>query len=325
MSQQLARAFWVDRPGEGDIRSETLRPPGAGEVRVRTLYSGISRGTECLVFRGGVPPSEYRSMRAPFQCGDFPGPVKYGYSSVGVVEAGPEALGGRTVFCLHPHQDRFVVPADRVHPVPAGIPPGRAVLAANMESAVNALWDAPPRLGDRIAVVGGGTLGCLVAYLASRVPGARVELVDTNPARAAVAERLGVAFARPARAAADADLVVHTSAQAAGLDTALSLAGLEATVLELSWYGTTPVSVSLGADFHSRRLKLESSQVGQVAAARRARRSRAARLELALSLLDDPALDALVSGEDPFQELPRVMARLAGGELDALCHRIVYP
>src|SRR3712207_5947238 len=165
-----ARAFWITYLGAGEIRPAALPEPGDGEVLVRTLHSGVSRGTETLVFRGGVPASQHAAMRAPHQEGDFPGPVKYGYLNVGVVERGPAGLTGRTVFCLYPHQTRYVVPAAAVVPVPAAVPAGRAVLAGVMETAVNALWDAAPLVGDRIAVVGGGLVGCCVAALAARVP-----------------------------------------------------------------------------------------------------------------------------------------------------------
>lgn len=322
-----SRACWVVAPGRAEIRPELLPPLPAGQVRVRNLHGAVSRGTEGLVFRGEVPPGEAARMRAPFQAGDFPGPVKYGYVSVGVVEAGPEALRGRTVFCLHPHQTLYQVPAEAVLPLPDGVPAARAVLAANLETAVNALWDAPPRVGDRVAVVGGGTLGLLVAWLAARVPGCRVQVVDTEPSRAEVAAALGAGFARPEDAEPEADLVVHASGHAAGLATALRLAGFEATVLELSWYGTRPVAVPLGEAFHARRLLLRSSQVGQVAAAQRARWSHRRRLALALELLRDPAPERLLTHRAPFDALPQVLARLAGDGADpgTLCHRIDYP
>lgn len=323
------RACWTEAPGRAAIRHETLAAPRAGEVRVRTLHSGVSRGTEALVFRGEVPPSEYARMRAPFQAGDFPTPVKYGYASVGIVEAGvggdAGTLVGQTVFCLHPHQTHYVVPAAAVHPLPAELPPGRAVLAANMETAVNALWDASPRVGDRIAVVGGGVVGLLVAWLASRLPGCQVELVDTWAPRAQVAAQLGLAFASPDTAARDADLVVHASGQPAGLVTALDLAAFEATVLELSWYGQRAVSLPLGEAFHARRLTLRSSQVGHVATAQRSRWTHDRRMALALTLLCDPVLDALVTDTAPFDELPAVLARLGASAPDVLCQRIDYP
>lgn len=319
------RACWVEAPGRAGLRSSALAVPGPAEVRVRTLHSGISRGTELLVFRGEVPESEYERMRAPFQEGDFPAPLKYGYSSVGVVEQGPPALLGRTVFCLYPHQTHYVVPAEAVHPLPEGLPPARAVLAANMETAVNALWDAAPRIGDRIAVVGAGVVGLLAAWLAGGMPGCEVEVVDTNPGRRAVAERLGLSFASPQAARPDADLVIHASGKAEGLATALRLAAFEATVLEMSWYGRQAVALPLGEAFHSRRLTLRSSQVGHVAQSQRARWSHGRRLALALALLRDPALDALLTDAAPFDELPAVLARLAAGAPQTLCHRIDYP
>lgn len=318
------RACWTEAPGRAAIRSGQLAAPGADEVRVRALHSAVSRGTELLVLRGEVPASEFARMRAPFQEGDFPGPVKYGYASVGVVESGDSALQGRAVFCLYPHQTRYQVPAAAVHLLPEGLPPTRAVLAANMETAVNALWDAAPRVGDRIAVVGGGVVGLLVAWLASQLPGCAVELIDVRAERAAVAAQLGLAFATPEAAARDADLVVHASGQPQGLVTALELAAFEATVLELSWYGQRAVALPLGQAFHARRLSLRSSQVGHVATAQRARWSHARRMALALELLRSPVLDALITDSAPFDELPAVLVRLSTGAPDTLCHRIDY-
>ncbi|MER7485685.1 zinc-binding alcohol dehydrogenase [Streptomyces sp. NPDC126497] len=320
---RTARAFWLDSPGRGVIREVGLPAPGADGVLVRSLYSGVSRGTETLVFRGGVPESQHAVMRAPFQEGDFPAPVKYGYLNVGVVEEGPEALVGRTVFCLYPHQTRYVVPAHAVTPVPDGVPAGRAVLAGTVETAVNALWDAAPLVGDRIAVVGGGMVGCSVAALLARFPGVRVQLVDTDPTRARTAAALGVGFAPPEEALGECDLVVHASATEQGLGRALELLRAEGTVVELSWYGDRKVSLPLGEAFHSRRLTVRGSQVGTVSPAR-AHRGYADRLALALDLLADPALDALVTGESAFEDLPDVMPRLASGEIPALCHRVRY-
>jgi threonine dehydrogenase-like Zn-dependent dehydrogenase len=319
-----AQAFWVRAPGVGELRPVRLPRPATDEVLVRTLRSGISRGTEALVFRGGVPPSQYAAMRAPFQEGDFPGPVKYGYLSVGVVEDGPARLRGRTVFCLHPHQSAYVVPADAVVVVPEDVPPSRAVLAGTVETAVNALWDAAPLLGDRVSVVGAGMVGCCVARLLSGFPGAQVTLVDVDESRGAVAAALGVEFSLPEQAREGCDLVVHTSATSAGLQLSLDLLASEGTVVDLSWYGDTQVRLSLGGAFHSGRLGIRASQVGVVSAARRARRTPADRLRLALDLLRDPAFDALISGTSRFEELPEVMPRLADGSLPALCHTLTY-
>jgi threonine dehydrogenase-like Zn-dependent dehydrogenase len=319
-----ARAFWVVAPGRGELRSESLPEPGAADVVVETRASGISRGTEATVFRGQVPESQHRVMRAPHQAGKFTFPVKYGYSSVGVVAAGPDDWLGRRVFCLHPHQDRYVVPRRAVISVPATVSDERAVLAANMETVVNALWDAAPRLGDRVAVVGAGVIGALAAALASRIPGAEVQLVDINPDKAEMAAALGVSFAVPKVATPRADLVIHASATAEGLATALDLAGFEATVTELSWYGDREVAAPLGEAFHSRRLRLASSQVGAVATAQRARWDRRRRLALALDLLADPRFDVLLEPPQPFARLPEVMAALAAQPSKVMCQVINY-
>jgi threonine dehydrogenase-like Zn-dependent dehydrogenase len=319
-----ARAFWLVAPGRGEIREQRLPAPGADDVLIRASASAISRGTESLVFTGRVPPSEYQQMRCPFQEGDFPGPVKYGYASVGVVEAGPAALRGQRVFCLYPHQDLYVVPASAVVPVPGDVPDERATLAANMETAVNAMWDAGPRLGDRIAIIGAGVVGCFVASLAAKLPGTRVELIDIDPRRATVAAALGCRFAAPEAASGDCDIVFHSSASEAGLATALRLAGFEAKLIELSWYGNKPVAVPLGEAFHQRRLQLISSQVGAVAHARRARRTHRERLALALELLADPVYDQLITGHCTLDTLPRRMAELAAAPDGALAEIVHY-
>lgn len=322
-------AFWTLAPGRGELRPLTLRPPAQGEVLVRNLFGAVSRGTESLVFRGEIPESEYVRMRAPFQEGSFPGPVKYGYIGVGVVDDGrgpdAEALRGRTVFCLHPHQTRYVVPAAAAVPLPPGVPAARAVLAAGMETALNACWDGAPAVGDRIAVVGAGVVGTLVAWLCARIPGTTVELIDIDPARAATAAALGLRHRLPAQAGTECDLVFHASGQPAGLASALELAGLEARIVELSWYGRRQVALPLGAAFHARRLTLRSSQVGRLPPARMPRWDHRRRIELALSLLADPALDALISGDTAFADLPALMRRLAESPAGALCERIRYP
>jgi len=319
-----ATAYWTLAPGQAVLRAERLQAPGPGEALVRARHSAISRGTELLVFSGAVPPEIAHVMRAPFQEGELPGPVKYGYLSVGVVEQGPDDLVGRDVFCLFPHQDRYVVPVDALTPLPKGVPPRRATLAGTVETAVNALWDAAPRLGDRVAVVGAGMVGCAVAALLRTFPLQRLQLVDIDPGRAAVASALGVEFVDPATAADGCDLVVHASASSSGLRRSLELLGDEGQVIELSWYGTREVTVPLGSVFHPRRLTVRASQVGEVAAARRARRTRADRVSLALELLRDDRFDALITGSSPLAELPEAMRRMASGELKALCHVIDY-
>lgn len=320
----VSKAFWIAEPGRGEIRTEVLPTPSPDEVVIRTMYSGISRGTEALVFHGRVPVSEYGRMRAPFQAGEFPAPVKYGYASVGRVEQGPAELLGRLVFALYPHQTRFVVPAQSAHVLPETVPPSRAVLAANMETAVNGVWDASVRAGDRVVVIGAGTVGCLIAWLAARVPGCDVELVDTNPRRAEIARILGARFEHPDTVRDGADVVIHASGAPQGLELALRVAGFEATITELSWYGDQVVAVPLGRGFHARRLTVKSSQVGHVPPSQRARWDTRRRLRLAIGLLADPALDALITGESAFDELPQVMARVADHPGNTLCHRIRY-
>jgi threonine dehydrogenase-like Zn-dependent dehydrogenase len=319
-----AFAFWVREPGAGEILPVRLPEPDAGDVLVRTVRSGISRGTETLVFRGRVPENQYGAMRAPFQEGEFPGPVKYGYLNVGVVERGPSHLRGRTVFCLYPHQTAYVVPVKAVVLVPDDVPPERAVLAGTVETAVNALWDSPPLVGDRVTVVGAGMVGCCVTRLLTRFPGVDVTVVDTDPAKAEVVSALGAEFTSPAEAADGRDLVVHASATSDGLQLSLDLLAPEGTVLDLSWYGNAEVQLALGGAFHSRRLGIRASQVGTVSPARRGSRSPADRLALALDLLRDPGFDALITGVSPFEELPAAMSRLAAGNLSALCHTVSY-
>jgi NADPH:quinone reductase-like Zn-dependent oxidoreductase len=323
-TDEIAQALWYSRPGQAEIRQETLASPGADEVRVRALCGAISRGTEALVLAGRVPESEFERMRAPFMAGHFPFPVKYGYATVGRVEGGAEGLRGRTVFTLHPHQNLFNIPASAAVVLPENLPPQRAVLAANMETALNAVWDAAPGPADRIAVVGAGVVGSLVAYLCGRLPGAEVTLIDTNPARAELAQTLGVGFARPEAAKGDCDLVVHASGNAVGLGTALALAGEEATVLELSWYGDAPVTAPLGGAFHSRRLRLVSSQVGRIAPSHRPRWTHRRRLAAALALLADARLDALLAPPVVFQDLPRRLPDILDARSGVLCQPIAY-
>ena len=319
-----ARAFWIREPLSGELRELSLAVPADGEARVRAIVSGVSRGTETLVFAGAVPASQHQLMRCPYQDGEFPGPVKYGYCSVGEVEAGPADWIGRRVFCLYPHQDRYVVPVEALVPVPDDVPSERAVLAANLETAINGLWDAAPRIGDRVAVIGAGVVGALCAALLARMPGVRVELIDIDPRRATLAHALGCHFSQPDQASANADLVIHASGHSSGLATALRIAGFEATVLELSWYGEREVSVPLGEAFHSRRLTLRSSQVGAVASAQRARWTYRRRLSLALDLLADPIFEACLGGMSRFDDLPATMARLARSPDGELCHRVIY-
>jgi hypothetical protein len=319
------KALWYVGPGRAELREEAVTDPQAGEVRVRALFGAVSRGTERLVQAGLVPPSEYDRMRAPFMGGAFPFPVKYGYATVGSVDEGPPALRERVVFALHPHQNVFTLPATAVFPIPGNVPPERAVLAANMETALNAVWDGAPGPADRIAVVGGGLVGLLIAYLCARLPGTEVTVVDVATTRARLARAIGARFAEPGAMPADRDLVFHASGVPAGLATALRLAGEEASIVELSWYGSSEVAVPLGEAFHSRRLRLLSSQVGKVAPSHRSRWSHSRRLAAALALLGEPVLDALIAPALAFDELPARLPSVFDADSDAICPLIRYP
>ena len=310
----------------GELRSLEVPAPGPGQVRIRTMYTGVSRGTEALVFHGRIPPREQERMRGPHQDGSLALPVKYGYCLVGEVTEGDGV--GRRVFCLHPHQTWACVEASMATELPDSLPPARAVLTANMETALNATWDGGVSPGDRVVVVGGGVVGCLVAYLCGRIAGTEVQLVDVDPRRADVASALGVEFAGPGAGWEDADVVFHASATSAGLQTAIDAAGLEARVVEVSWYGDKEVSVQLGAQFHPGRLQIISSQVGRIPASRAARWTYGRRLRVALQLLCDERLEVLISGESPFETMPAVMSRILAPATErsepVLCHRICY-
>jgi threonine dehydrogenase-like Zn-dependent dehydrogenase len=317
-----ARALWYEETGRAGIRLAPLPQAGAGDVLVRALWSGISRGTERLVFNGHVPQSEYRRMRCPHQEGDFPFPVKYGYALVGRIIEGPHT--GQAVFLLHPHQSLAVVPAGNVHILPPGLPPRRAVLAANMETALNAVWDSGVSAGDRVLVVGGGIVGLMIAHLCAGMPGTTVTVTDIEPDRAAVSHALGAAFPAPSQAPAEQDVVFHASASAEGLRLALASAGAEARVVEVSWYGTQTVDIGLGGAFHARRLHLVSSQVGQVPAARRARWDTGRRMAVALRLLLDPRLDALITREIEFDTLPDRLPEVLSAQSPGLATVVRY-
>jgi NADPH:quinone reductase-like Zn-dependent oxidoreductase len=323
----IARALWTIAPGIAELRHETLPARAPDQVLARTLASGISRGTERLVLAGKVPENQWGAMRCPFQAGDFPFPVKYGYSAVAHVAEGPAELQGKRVFCLHPHQDFFLAPAAMCVPVLDVVPDSRAVLGANMETALNILWDAQPLPGERALVIGAGVVGLLVAYLLARIPAMAVTIIDPDASRRSVAEALGIQFAALEAAPSEQELIIHASANPAGLRQALQCAAFEARIIEASWFGAQEVALPLGEAFHSRRLRLISSQVGAVAPTMRARRSYGERMAQALGLLADPALEALVGPATPFQDLPQALHDLlnpAPGQPSPLCPLVTY-
>lgn len=322
-AEEQALALWLTEAGRCAVRPETLRPLRDGEVLVRSLFSGISRGTEALVFHGLVPEGEHERMRGPHMGGDFSFPLKYGYAAVGVIEKGPAARIGETVFCLHPHQQRFVVAQNEAHALPAGVPPARAVLAANMETALNIIWDADVLPGDRVAVFGAGVVGALAGWLAARIPGTRTVLIDRDAGRAPLAAALDVDFVTPDGLSGEFDVLINATASDAALAQAIDHAGLEARIVEASWYGARPASLPLGGAFHARRLSIVSSQVGHIPPARRARWDFSRRLAKALDLLRDDRLDALISGETAFMEIAAGYRGILADPA-TLCHRIHY-
>ena len=323
--QNAAAALWISAPGRVELRSQAIISPQSDQVLVRTLQSGISRGTESLVFEGKVPNSEYRRMRAPFQDGDFPFPVKYGYAAVGIVIEGSSDLVGQRILALHPHQSAFTLDVASVFLVPDNVSTARAVLAPQIETALNATWDGAPRAGERIAVVGAGTIGSLVAWLCASIAGCEVTLVDPNPHRKPIAEGLGARFCTPDTCdITDCDLVFHASGKPAGLNLSIDLAGFEARIIELSWYGRGTQEIHLGGAFHSRRLSVVASQVGHVATALRPRWSHRRRLECALRLASDPRLECLLTHTIAFEDLSSGYGQMLA-DPSAMFPRIIYP
>lgn len=324
-----ARALYYEAPFSASSRTVTVPiltedDRAKAKALIRNIYSGLSRGTERLIYEGRLPQSEWQRMRAPFQTGDFPFPVKYGYTSVGVVEDGPDALIGRTVFTLYPHQTAFTIMADAAIPLPQSLPARRAILAANMETALNALWDSGAQAGQKIAVIGAGLVGCLIAHLASRLPGAKVTLIDIDPQRRAISKALGIDFRLASSAEHGAELIFHTSASEAGLRMALELAAFEARIVEVSWFGDKQISLPLGGAFHSQRLQIVSSQVGSVATPMRECFSHRKRLETAISMLNDDRLDSLITEEVAFEDLPETLPRLLASDAPGIATAIRY-
>ena len=323
--KHMATALWHMAPGTIHAQIDTLLPVREGEVRVQTHYSAISRGTERLVSLGAVPESEWQTMRAPFQSGEFPFPVKYGYSTAGQVKEGPEGLIGKSVFCLFPHQDHFIVPVEAVVPIPEHIPLRRATMAGNMETALNAVWDSGLSAGDRVAVVGAGIVGLLTGFLCAQMPGAEVSILDVNPDRVALGCEMGLNICLPDAAPNNCDVVFHTSVNEAGLATAIGCAGVESTIVEMSWYGDKSVNVGLGGAVHSKRLRFISSQVGMVSTQHRARWTYRRRLEKAVSLLDNEALDLLVRKDVNFTDAPGLLPAILDASNTDLPPLIKYP
>ncbi|HSQ79372.1 MAG TPA: zinc-binding alcohol dehydrogenase [Candidatus Bathyarchaeia archaeon] len=318
-----ARAFWLTRKGRGALKAETLDYPGGDWCVVRAMFSAVSPGTERLVAMDRVPAALRQEMRCPYMGGRFPFPVKYGYSLVGEVVQGPAELRGRVVHVLHPHQDFCVVRAKDVRPLPAGVPPARATLASNLETAITAAWDAEVMIGERILVVGFGVVGSLVARVLALGPAFEVTVAETRPDRRRLAESLGFRVAE-GRGEGHFDLAFDTSGAAAGLRSAVESVGLEGRVVAVSWFGTAPVPLDLGGTFHSRRKRIIGSQVSRLPGGLGPRWDTARRTELVFRLLERPEFDLHVGPAVSFTELPKTYGSLVGRRPQGLSPLIIY-
>ena len=324
-----ARAIWFESPGIAAVREEELREPGAGEVRVQAICSGLSAGTERLVLSGTVPAEARAIMALPQMRGGFDLPISYGYALVGRIDAvGPGAPAhrlGERVLLLHPHHDRVIAPIEAIRPLPEGPPSERLVLLPSLETAINVIWDAGVALGDRVLVTGLGVVGLLIVHLAARAGADEIVAVDPDPDRRAMAlepselehaARLGATatLAEPDPAVvAECDVSIEASGSTRALAAIVEHAGLEASVIVASWYGSTIAALPLGGCFHPHRVTLRSSQVGRIDPRRSARWSYARRWALAGELACDADLDRLIAPSVPLSQAPAVYAELAAG------------
>lgn len=317
-----ARAIWYTGDGSGvALRDANM---GTGELLLKTVASGLSRGTERTVAQGMVPRSEWDRMALPTQEGSFALPIKYGYACVARIVQGPPDILNRLVFTMHPHQNLFRAHRDAVHVLPVDLPIRRATLAANMETALNAIWDAQVPNGAPVAVIGGGLIGCLVAYLANRIGKSDVTLIDKIGERAKTASELRVSFATATNRLSPCHTVFHTSGSEQGLKDAIHALDFEGQVVEMSWYGDREISVPLGGTFHAQRLSIRCSQVGHVAPSRRASTTYADRMRTAIGLLDDPALDVLLTHDIAFENAERDLPLRLAADADGIATTISY-
>ncbi len=308
-----ARALWHNSPFDSTLRREVLADSKDGELLLRSMFSLVSQGTERLVACGAVPESLYGSMRVPYMGGNFSFPVKYGYALVGEVLNQGHPWQGRAVFVMHPHQDYCVVAQRDCFCLPANVSPRSAVLAANLETAVTALWDARPLLGERVLVVGFGLLGALTALLLKRFPGLDLWISEPNSYRKDLAKKMGFHLWE-GQHVGEFDLCVHSSATEDGLQMALDVLGREGRVLELSWYGNKRSALSLGEAFHHKRLRIISSQVAHLPSDMQARWGYARRKELVFKLLHSSDWRLLPDAELGLEDLPSFFKALRKGE-----------
>ena len=303
-----AHGLWFLGANQFSIREETLRSPSTPYCVVKSICSGISQGTEQLVYSEAVPESIQHQMRCPYMGGDFPFPIKYGYSLVGEVVEGPENIVGRNVHMLHPHQDYGCVHPRDIYLLDDGILPEKAILASNMETAVNAVWDSQVTLGDRVLVVGFGNVGSLVARILSLSMGVEMFVTDTSALKRSMAQKMGFNVCEISQLKEEFDISFNVSASADGLQTAIDAVGYEGKIIELSWYGNRAVSLQLGGDFHIQRKTIISSQVSHIPSHRLARWDTIRRKKLVFSLLKQPEFEEHVTHNLRFSELPRILS-----------------
>jgi 2-desacetyl-2-hydroxyethyl bacteriochlorophyllide A dehydrogenase len=307
-----ARALWFAAPRTATLREESVPPPGPGEVRVETVASAVSSGTEMLVYRGEVP--QHLPLDLPTLRGTYGFPIKYGYAAAGrVFDMGPgveQFSVGDPVFVHHPHQEVFVVPARMPVRLPEGLDPLLGVFVANLETAINVVHDTPLRLGESALVLGGGVVGQLVARLLRLAGAGAVLVVDPLHMRRELAVAAGADHAlgveglnervKEITGGRGVDVAVEASGSGAALQAAIEAVALEGTVVVASWYGTRPVTLDLGGHFHRGRVRLRSSQVGRLDPALAPRWDRDRRTETAVALLDKLKLGNLISHRLPF-------------------------
>lgn len=315
-------ALWHTSPEKSEIKQAASFEISGEICEIQSLYSLVSTGTERLVATGKIPTGLYNSMQVPYMEGDFSLPVKYGYSLVGEVVKGP--LLGKTVHLLHPHQDYCKVAAADVFPIPDEVPAVRATLASNLETAVNAVWDSGVSVGDRVAVVGFGIIGSLVARLLAQLPAVSLTILEKDPDRIKMAKSMGFEVSPNENLSTPLDIAFHCSSTAAGLQTCIDTVGLEGKVIELSWYGDKSVELNLGGTFHPQRKVIISSQVSQIPASHQHRWDFRRRKEAVFELLKNPDFDLHTPKTTPFTNLPEVFSEIRKGSSKQLVWIVDY-
>ncbi len=341
----LNEALYFTAPRQITLRPEPCPAPGPGEVRVRTRLSAISPGTEMLIYRGQMPSGMAADETLAALRGDLTYPLKYGYAAVGeVVDLGPGVASdwfGRLVFAFQPHQRCFVASVTALHPLPDDVPPERAVLLPNMETAVNLLMDGAPLIGERVVVLGQGVVGLLTTALLARFPLAALVTFDRYPLRRQMGLDLGATLSldplasdavEAARAHLGAqgfydgaDLTYEVSGNPQALDLALQLTGFAGRVILGSWYGTKRAALDLGGRFHRSRIRLISSQVSTLAPEHTARWDKARRLDVAWQMLRDLPPIAWITHRIPFDQAEQAYRLVDEHPEEALQVVLTYP